>query len=69
MRALQQFQQVYSQDQLNAVVRSYEDEVVKLLAVKAKQALIIDDLRKQLLTLTNENDKLKKENGERTEQP
>lgn len=55
---------MFTQDQLNAVVRSYSDEIVKLLEVKANHVLSIHDLRKQLMEKNKKIEELEKKPAE-----
>lgn len=57
---------MYSQDQINAVAKSYSDEIVKLLEVKASQNLTIQDLSKKLIEKDKEIEKLKQQKEEVT---
>lgn len=57
---------MFTQDQINAVAKSYSDEIVKLLEVKASQTMTIQDLRRKIIEKDKEIEKLKQQKEEVT---
>lgn len=51
----------FTQEQANALARSYIEEISRLMEVKANKDLFILNLKQQLAALQKENEELKKQ--------